>query len=81
MAVFTGAMLGAMGMLGAAFFVLTLSFASSSEAGILVLGLTIVGMPIGYGLLGFISGAVNAVIYNAIAGMTGGIEMEFTPEV
>lgn len=33
--------------------------------------------PIMYGIMGFIGGAVNAVIYNVIAEITGGIRMEF----
>jgi hypothetical protein len=30
-----------------------------------------------YGIVGFIAGAFYAFIYNLIAGMTGGLEMEF----
>jgi hypothetical protein len=40
------------------------------------LGALIFG-PIMYGIMGFIGGVIWAVIYNVIAGMTGGIEMEF----
>jgi hypothetical protein len=29
-----------------------------------------------YGLIGFIAGALSALIYNIFAGMVGGIEME-----
>lgn len=39
--------------------------------------LSIVTMPILFGILGFIAGAVGAFIYNLIAGKIGGIEMEF----
>ncbi|MCR9201876.1 MAG: hypothetical protein NXI04_24795 [Planctomycetaceae bacterium] len=37
----------------------------------------VVFAPIMYGIMGFIGGAVNAVIYNVIAEITGGIRMEF----
>lgn len=36
--------------------------------------------PMMYGFFGFIGGLLNAVIYNILAGMTGGIQMEFTPD-
>ena len=36
----------------------------------------IVILPIFYGVLGFIGGAILAVVYNFIAGWTGGIEIE-----
>lgn len=37
----------------------------------------IVILPIMYGLMGFIGGAIAAAIYNVLAGLTGGIEMDF----
>lgn len=37
----------------------------------------IIFLPIFYGVLGFIGGALTAWIYNMIAGATGGIEVEF----
>lgn len=40
-------------------------------------GLMILLLPVMYGILGFIAGAFYAFIYNLIAGMTGGLEMEF----
>lgn len=36
----------------------------------------IFGFPIFYGLLGFITGAVTAVIYNLVVKFIGGIELE-----
>jgi hypothetical protein len=36
----------------------------------------IVILPVFYGVLGFIGGAILAVVYNFIAGWTGGIEIE-----
>jgi hypothetical protein len=42
-----------------------------------VLGLALmVGIPITYGIIGFIAGAISALVYNIFAGMVGGIEME-----
>lgn len=38
----------------------------------------LIGAPIFYGIAGFLGGMLNAVIYNVVAGMSGGIEMEFT---
>jgi hypothetical protein len=35
-----------------------------------------IAFPILYGLLGFISGAIGALIYNAVAGIIGGIKLE-----
>jgi hypothetical protein len=35
-----------------------------------------IAAPIAYGLMGFIMGALGALIYNLIAGWVGGIEME-----
>ena len=37
----------------------------------------IIIFPILYGLLGFISGAIIAFLYNLFAGWFGGVEMEF----
>lgn len=34
--------------------------------------------PLMYGFMGFIGGLINAVIYNVVAGLSGGIEMEFS---
>ena len=35
-----------------------------------------IGIPIMYGLFGFIAGAIGALIYNAVAGIIGGIKFE-----
>jgi hypothetical protein len=35
-----------------------------------------IAAPIMYGLMGFVTGAISALIYNLIAGWVGGIEME-----
>lgn len=35
-----------------------------------------IGLPLFYGLLGFIMGAIGALIYNAVAGIIGGVKFE-----
>ena len=35
-----------------------------------------IGIPIMYGIMGFIGGAIGALIYNAMAGIIGGIQFE-----
>lgn len=37
---------------------------------------SIVLLPLFYGVLGFIGGAISAFIYNLVAGVVGGIEIE-----
>lgn len=45
--------------------------------GSIVVGLMfMIGFPIAYGFLGFIAGAIGALIYNAAAGIVGGIKFE-----
>jgi hypothetical protein len=42
-----------------------------------VIGLLLmIGIPIFYGILGFISGAIGALIYNLAAGIIGGVKFE-----
>jgi hypothetical protein len=42
-----------------------------------VLGIGImIGLPILYGVMGFIFGAIMALIYNVFSGIVGGVEME-----
>ncbi len=36
----------------------------------------VVVLPIVYGVMGFVGGAVTAWLYNIVAGMTGGLEIE-----
>lgn len=43
----------------------------------IVIGLLVmIGLPIFYGCIGFIAGAIGAFLYNIFAGMVGGIEIE-----
>lgn len=42
-----------------------------------VIGLVImIGFPLFYGLMGFIAGAIGALIYNGVAGIIGGVKFE-----
>ena len=40
---------------------------------------SIVILPIMYGIMGFIGGAIGAVIYNVLAGAIGGLELHLEP--
>lgn len=42
-----------------------------------VIGLVVmIGLPIFYGLIGFVAGVIGALVYNILAGLVGGIEIE-----
>jgi hypothetical protein len=52
-----------------------------ASAGIIGMALgagAIIIAPILYGIMGFIGGIISAAIYNVLASVIGGIEMEFT---
>lgn len=54
--------------------------ASGAGAGSIVVGLlAMIGIPLFYGVLGFIVGLIGGVIYNVAAGFVGGIELELEP--
>jgi hypothetical protein len=43
----------------------------------IVMGIIVmIGLPVGYALMAFISGVIGALIYNLFAAMVGGIEIE-----
>lgn len=44
--------------------------------GVVIGIVAMVGIPIMYGIIGFIGGAIGALIYNLFAGMVGGVEIE-----
>jgi hypothetical protein len=85
---------GAVGglMVGGVFFLMSLTMMGVSQQGNLnngndptaaVLGMgvgVIIFMPITYGIFGFIGGVIYAFIYNILAGMTGGLQMEFSKD-
>ena len=51
--------------------------AGTAGASSLVIGLIMmVAIPVFYGILGFVAGALGGVIYNVAAGFVGGIELE-----
>jgi hypothetical protein len=57
--------------------------AAAEETGGAVIGMmmgagAIIVMPIFYGIIGFISGLVGSLLYNLVAGWTGGLEVEVT---
>lgn len=53
------------------------SISADAAGGAIVLGLlTMIFSPIIYGIIGFVGGAIEALIYNVAAGIAGGIEME-----
>ena len=55
------------------------SSADATAGGVssVVVGLGImIGLPLFYGLTGFIAGAIGALIYNGVAGLVGGVKFE-----
>lgn len=73
----TGKVLGAlyalMGLVFLPFFWLLQSF--MPEGGGFFMGFGLL-MPIVYGIFGLVFGAIGALIYNFVAGLTGGLEVE-----
>ena len=46
-------------------------------AGAIVIGLVImIAVPVFYGILGFVGGAIGALVYNLAAGIVGGVRFE-----
>ncbi|MGH7784156.1 MAG: hypothetical protein ACREO5_09995, partial [Candidatus Binatia bacterium] len=44
--------------------------------GVVIGIVAMIGIPIMYGIIGFIGGAIGAAVYNIFAGFVGGIEIE-----
>jgi hypothetical protein len=68
---FFGLIFALMSLIGA-------SFAQSGSDGLFALVFGIGGvviLPVFYGVLGFFAGAIGAALYNIIAGMAGGVEL------
>jgi hypothetical protein len=82
----SGALGAACGLLAGVFvsFMTLVILSSGPQAnapGLSTIGGGFVGIilgPIVYGLVGFVGGVINAIIYNILAGMTGGLQMEFS---
>jgi len=84
MAIFSAAIMAAMGLLGSLFMLLSFTYSARLGGGpggaeFFGGGIVAITIPFAYGIMGLICGAIGAVICNIIAGMTGGIEMEFAP--
>jgi hypothetical protein len=81
-----GALCGLMGLIFGAFMslfsVIGAGFAGASGAGDdaflgMLFGVgAIIILPIFYGVLGFVMGLISALLYNLIAGMVGGLEID-----
>jgi hypothetical protein len=87
----SGMVLGALGAIGGLlgggfvflFSLLAVGFNSANNDAVSTLGggaLILVFTPLIYGIGGFIGGVIYAFIYNILAGMTGGLQMEFSRE-
>ena len=82
LAVFQAALMAAFGLIMALivmmFGAMFSGLAGHQAAGIMgVAGIfMVIIMPIFYGVIGFIAGAIGAALYNLIAGIVGGIELE-----
>jgi len=49
----------------------------AAGGGSIVIGLLVMfGLPIFYAVMGFVGGAIGALVYNIFSGMVGGIEIE-----
>jgi hypothetical protein len=72
---------GIMGLLAMPFFLLVSLFASQApqqqRIGVMGLGIGFaILVPLIYAVMGFVSGAIGALIYNLVASWIGGIEVE-----
>ena len=82
-----GAMYAIIGLIAGAFFSLlsVLGAAAGAQGGAgaeamlpMVFGFAaVILLPIFYGIMGFIGGIIGAFVYNILASMVGGIEIEF----
>ena len=71
-----GAMFTCFSLLG---FLAALSSELGGQAIVILFGVgAIIFMPILYGIIGFTAGAIAAFVYNVVAGMIGGIEIELS---
>ena len=81
LAIFQVALMAAFGLLAGVFVLLFGSMfagAGGNGAGLGFIGGigAVIFLPILYGIIGFISGAIGAFVYNLVAGVVGGVEIE-----
>lgn len=81
--VFQGCLLALFGLLIGAFFALFGSLAGSlfpeaswHGAGAVIGIAALIFIPVFYGVFGFIAGVIGAALYNLVAGIVGGIEID-----
>jgi hypothetical protein len=83
-----GVMYAAMGLIFGAFvslFSVLGAVVAQQEQGANALGAVVFGvgsvifLPIIYGIMGFIGGIISAAIYNVVAGVVGGVELNLEP--
>ena len=81
LAIFQSALMAAFGLIAALFVMMFsamfsgLSHQAAGMAGVAGIAALII-FPIMYGVIGFIAGAIGAALYNLVAGIVGGIEIE-----
>jgi hypothetical protein len=74
------------GLIGGGFFFLVsmvVGLNATNADTVTTLGSGVAGLifaPVLYGGAAFVGGVINAFIYNILAGMTGGLQMEFSRE-
>jgi len=81
LAIFQGALMAAFGLLAGLFILMFGSMfagvgGNAGAAGFIGGIGALIFLPILYGIVGFISGAIGAFVYNLVAGVVGGIEIE-----
>jgi len=82
LAIFQSALMAAFGLIAALIFMMFgamfSGLAGHEAAGVMgVAGVfMVIILPIFYGVIGFIAGAIGGAMYNLIAGVVGGIEIE-----
>ena len=74
---FLGVLYALFGLIFVPFFLLMEMFAPEGTGGFGTV--FAIGMPVMYGVLGLVGGAIGAALYNLVAGWVGGIEVELEP--
>lgn len=70
-----GVLYGLLALIVVPFFILVVFFGGESSAPFILVFFLI---PIGYAIVGFLTGVLVAALYNLVAGWTGGIELELS---